>query len=307
MTISEALSFPNRVTIEVTNRCNIHCGFCPRNLFDMKQGDMDEELFCKIIDECSKHLPVCGVLFFRGEPLIFSKLVKYIKYAKKKGLAPIQIASNGLALDEGLADELLDCGLDFISFSMDTTNNEVYSRFRRNSNLDKATKNVIKFINKAEARKIMGLPVPEIQVSSVDIVEYQPYKQEFIDFWTKHSDRVRIYLESCSDGNFGSIEDKNILSFSNRMPCRKVFTDMIIYYNGDTALCNHDWNNNLGLGNVTLQSIFEIWNSEKYIKLREYHKNPNGFDSGIICDTCDQWKIDYADGKLLGELYYKER
>jgi radical SAM protein with 4Fe4S-binding SPASM domain len=299
------LDFPNRVTIEVTNRCNIHCRFCPRNLFDMQLGDMEESLFCKIVDECAEHLPVCGVLFFRGEPFIFEKMVDFIKYAKEKGLSPIQIASNGLALDERKADKVLASGLDFISFSMDTIDKEVYAQARKHSDLDLSTQNVISFINKAEARKAAGLPVPEIQVSSVDIKEYQPYKQEFIDFWTKYADRTRIYVESCGDGNFGSLADKDIIPYQERMPCRKVFTDMIVYYDGNVALCNHDWNNELQLGNIKQQSISEIWNGEKYQELRKYHQNPAGFDKGIICDNCDQWKIDYAEQKILGELYYK--
>ena len=44
------LDFPNRVTIELTNRCNVSCTFCHRQVVQMELGDMSYELYNKIID-----------------------------------------------------------------------------------------------------------------------------------------------------------------------------------------------------------------------------------------------------------------
>ena len=115
------LDFPNRITVELTNRCNVSCTFCPRQTVDMPLGDMDEELYKKIIDEASEHLPIKLVCFFRGESILHTNFIKFVRYAKDKGIGPIQFASNAKDLTEELADQILEVGIDFISFSLDTS------------------------------------------------------------------------------------------------------------------------------------------------------------------------------------------
>lgn len=68
------LEFPNRITVELTNRCNVSCTFCPRQTVNMTLGDMDWNLYKKIIDEASLHLPVKLVCFFRGNPFCILNL-----------------------------------------------------------------------------------------------------------------------------------------------------------------------------------------------------------------------------------------
>lgn len=51
-----------------------------------------------------------------------------------------------------------------------------------------------------------------------------------------------MYPEHSSNGAFGSLKEKyNLPDINKRLPCKKVFTDMVIYWNGDAAVCNHDW------------------------------------------------------------------
>lgn len=59
------LSFPNRITVELTNECNVSCTFCNRQKIQMELGFMSKELYYKIIDEAAQHLPVKLVPFFR--------------------------------------------------------------------------------------------------------------------------------------------------------------------------------------------------------------------------------------------------
>ena len=66
----EKLEFPNRITIELTNQCNVSCTFCPRQQVPMEIGFMKKELYYKIIDEAARHLPIKIVIFFRGESLL---------------------------------------------------------------------------------------------------------------------------------------------------------------------------------------------------------------------------------------------
>lgn len=299
----ERRKFPERITVELTNRCNLECTFCPRHLVDMKLGNMAWNLFQKIVDEASKHLPMIMPLFFRGESLTHPELCKMIRYAKEKGIGPIQLASNGFLLDDKMGDSVIASGLDFISFSLDTIDAEVYRETRIHSDLHIAMDNVVAFVKKCEKLKAEGKQVPEIQVSSVDIADYKASQQKFIDFWRQYADRVRIYIEHSSDGNLGSIKalhDEN----ERRKPCGKVYNDMIIYWDGRVGICNHDWDNRLDIGNVSEASIEAIWNSDKYNAIRDMHES-GVFTDDIVCKNCDHWKIYYSPEGFVGKAFDK--
>lgn len=299
------LDFPNRITVELTNDCNVSCTFCNRQKIAMDIGYMDETLFYKIVDEMANHLPIKMVPFFRGEPLMHPQIIDFIKYAKKKGIGPIQMASNALLLDEKMQDDLIESGIDYVSFSLDTLDHELYRCSRQLGDLEISSKNVESMGLKCKERRKRGLSAPTIQVSTINIDEYIPGQKAFIDKWTQYADVVRVYEQHDEKGRLVNPEiQKKLDIFSERKPCRKVFTDMIIYWDGRLALCNYDWNENREVGNVSKMSLQEAWNSKMYEAIRQMHLNDT-FDESI-CKECHHWKIDYVENGFLGQAYSKE-
>lgn len=299
----QKLDFPNRITIEITNRCNVSCTFCPRQTVNMPLGDMDEKTYKKIIDEAAQHLPIKLVLFFRGESVLHPQFLDFAKYAKEKGIGPIQFASNGKALTEELADKMIEIGIDFVSFSLDTIDKELYAKSRLTGDLDLSMKHVIAFAGKCKDRRLKGLSAPTIQVSTIELEEYMPGQEKFICFWKQYADIVRVYYEHDDKGHFANPEvQRQFAAMTERRPCRKVFTDFLIYWNGYTALCNYDWNGYIKGFNVKDMSIKEIWDSQEYEQVRQMHYN-NNFCEDIICRDCDHWRIDYVENGCLGKVY----
>lgn len=295
--------FPKRVTIELTNRCNVSCTFCHRCEFKMKIGDMSVELYKKIIDEMAEHIPVAMVPFFRGESLLHPKFIEFVKYAKEKGIGPIQYTSNGLALTKELAKKIIEAEVDFVSFSLDTLDVDLYKQSRLAGNLHKSMDNVIFFAELCNKYKENGKKVPEIQVSSVDIDLYREGQRDFIDFWRKYVDIVRIYEEHDNNGRFRNKEASQKLEYIiERKPCKKIYTDMVICWDGSISLCCYDWNELHDFGNLKKDSIVEIWNGNAYKKLREMHEN-NAITDDFICKECEFWKADYLDEHILGKIY----
>ncbi len=74
------------IEIEVINRCNGICPFCPvnRNTDPRKSKKMDEELFKKIIDELGE-LKYSGrlALHSNNEPFLDSRIIEFAKYARE--------------------------------------------------------------------------------------------------------------------------------------------------------------------------------------------------------------------------------
>lgn len=300
--MSENNYFPKRIYVELTNCCNLQCNFCPRHYSKMKLGYMSDKLFYKIVDEASKFSQVTLVIFFRGESLLHPRIIKFIEYAKQKGIEQIELASNGLLLSSEIGEKLIRAGLDFISFSIDTNNPSTYARNRINGNLEKSINNVITFSGKCLEMKKKGQKVPVVQVSTVDIEEYRKDQKQFINFWLKFVDRVRVYVEHSKGGDYGSM--RNLVLNMKRKKCNKLYNEMTIYWNGSVALCCYDWDNNLSFPNVLNTSIEEIWDSIEYRKIRSMHEKME-IDKEGVCYQCDQWKIDYTREGYLGKTYTK--
>ena len=264
---------------------------------------IEDKLFYKIIDEMARHLPVKLVPFFRGEPLMHPQLIPFLQYAKQKGVGPIQMASNALLLDDQMQDRLIEAGIDYLSFSLDTVDPKVYERSRMFGNLEISSNHVKSMGLKCKERKKKGLSAPTIQVSTINIEEYLPKQKEFIEEWLPYVDVVRVYEQHDEKGRLVDPQIRKSLDiFEERKPCRKVFTDMIIYWDGRMALCNYDWNEQRNIGNANTMTLQEAWDSEEYENVRKMHLC-NQFDRGI-CADCHHWKIDYTENGFIGTSYY---
>lgn len=295
------LEFPNRVTIELTNRCNVSCTFCHRQVIDMPLGDMSFDLYKKIIDEMAEHTPIKMVPFFRGETILHPRFVEFMKYAKEKGIGPIQLFSNGLGFDKHIAEAVIESGVDFVSFSLDTLDTDIYKESRLQGDLQISIENVRRFGSLCKEYGKKGIAVPEIQVSSVDLDVYRPKQQEFIEYWKQYVDIVRIYEEHDENGRFVKKEISDKLSYiSERRPCHKLYNDMIIYWDGRAALCNYDWDEKHNIGDANTQSLGEIWNSEEYERIRCMHETDT-ISEEYLCSKCEHWKAGYLEEQYLGK------
>ena len=198
---------------------------------------------------------------------------------------------------------MLDIGIDFISFSLDTLNPQVYRSTRKQGNLCTSMEHVIGLSEKCRQRRAQGLAAPVLQVSTIELKEYLDEQQDFVAFWQKHMDIVRVYYEHDEKGGFRSDEVKRQLAhIGERRPCRKVFTDFLVYWNGDLALCNYDWKGGIKGLNVKNLSIYEAWHSEEYERVRRM-QNETIFEESLMCKGCQHWRIDYMPEGFLGKMY----
>src|SRR4030066_2587471 len=110
--------YPIRIWIETSGSCNLKCRFCVnKNLSSDQRGDMDFNLYKKIIDEISGKVHDVN-LFHRGEPLLNKDIVPMIAYANKKGVRT-RIHTNATLMNKELDGNMILAGLDLISFSFD--------------------------------------------------------------------------------------------------------------------------------------------------------------------------------------------
>ena len=101
------------IDIELTNRCNATCDFCPREKTP-KQGFMAWDVFEKSVERILA-LGNHGRVFFTGlgEPMLHPRFLEYVRYGIAQGLN-VGICSNGSRLTPQLTADLLESAVHYV-------------------------------------------------------------------------------------------------------------------------------------------------------------------------------------------------
>lgn len=131
-----------RVYVEVTNKCNLNCSICMRNVWDVEYGHMSNEALERILSgvvDC----PQKPELFFGGygEPLSHPKVLEMIAQAKEWGHR-VSLITNGILLTEEVSRKLIDLNLDMLWVSLDGASPECYADVRLGDSLPVVLENL---------------------------------------------------------------------------------------------------------------------------------------------------------------------
>lgn len=267
---------PKRVAVELTNRCNRACRGCPRLKTNYPLGDMKWDLLTTILGQLPDTTTI--IPFFRGEPLLYPRFVDALALMKR--FKQVQIATNGDKLTRKNRNAILK----FCSSASISLHDFVYP--------DETKNNILTFLYNASGNNV------ETQVSILDTLIPPLRKENFVEEWLQHADRVRIYVEHSLKG-YG---DTRLKIKDEGQPCSKPFNEMVVYWDGKVALCCHDWNANGALGDLNVYTVDEVWNGSSYRIVRHYH-SMGARRKVVACKHCHQWMADYTPNKMLGELY----
>jgi hypothetical protein len=112
-------SFPRRIGVFLTNRCNFACPMCAvqevRGLLLARGGDLPFDLVDQVLKECSPHQPVID--FLGGEPLLYPELARAVALAADRRALAV-VTTNGLTL-AGHAESLVRARLPMLQVSLD--------------------------------------------------------------------------------------------------------------------------------------------------------------------------------------------
>jgi len=115
------------IQIEVTSRCNAACAYCPHTAYREAWDSRDLSLatFQRLLPVLARKR--WAYLQGWGEPLLHPDFFTMVALAKKTGCL-VGTTTNGMLLDAGIADKLVEVGLDLVAFSLTglkERNNEV--------------------------------------------------------------------------------------------------------------------------------------------------------------------------------------
>ncbi len=299
--------------IETTNACNMRCEMCPRTTIMTRPIEtMQPELFKKVIDQlkpfsaeqlsrwenfaATKYgiqkndmsenhyflyvIPRVIVLHGYGDPLLDKNMPQYVKWMTEKGLESY-FSCNPANINMERTIETFENGLGYVKYSIESVDDLRHKEVRGNaSNFTQSYKNILKLLElKAQRNYKTTIVITMINLNKPwQQDEFARLKEAFKDL------DVYVYLKSQDqqwyEDNKNTTQSIHWLEF-----CQFPWSSMTVKSNGESVECVEDFNNEIILGDAKTQSLYDIWNGEKYKQFRNDH-----FDlkPGIKCtEQCD--------------------
>jgi len=286
--------FPTMVVIQTHAYCNASCIMCPyRDIIKDKnvpKGYMKPELFYKIIDECSKYNVKKISPYLMNGPLLDENMFNYIKYIRKKmPKAVININSNGFALTKEKAEKLAETGIHRVVFSVHGISEKKYKKI---TGLDLKTvlENIDYYLSLKKKNNT------SVEITGITEWFTDEELKKWVDYWNKRNVKL-IYRNLHSRAK--NVKVPEVISKMQKFGKTKGTKDKIygcthregtnkmdIMFNGDVVLCCMDWYRSVVLGNVNNDSLYNIWNSEKFNKIRRMMVSKDDSSDNFICKRC---------------------
>ncbi len=283
-----AISIP-QVYIETTLACNARCVMC-RHGYEKMTGQMQMDLFCKIIDECFLlGIKAVGLSVY-GEPLADKLLFERISYLREKGMA-YSFYTNGSLLDEEKAVMLFELGgLMRINFSLNAFSSETYRKVTGMDCRDRTYDNVLRFLALKDKYKREDL---DVGVSLVRINANKDEVDEFLRFWKSQRQVTSFTIGDLWErvGGWGSDVLGSVgrlhKAGKSQLPCLALWRFLIIYCDGRVAPCCDDADERgLIVGDVSREKLIDIWRGEKLSCLRQMHLSGCRIKHAV-CGVCN--------------------
>ena len=299
--------------IETTNACNMRCEMCPRTtMMTRPVKTMKKDTFIKIIDQLkpfsqpewkkwerfcesvygiSQHdmsenhfflfiIPKVIQLHGYGDPLLDKNMAEYVKLLHEKGFFSY-FSCNPANIDINTTKKIFENHLDYIKYSLESVSDITHRKIRGNkSNFSESYDKIMKLLEiKQEQGHKTTIIITMLDLNRPDQMDdYRQLKDAF------SGKDVYLYLKSEDQQwyrkNFHGTESVHWSEI-----CKHPWMSMTIKSNGEAAMCMEDFNNEIILGDANKESLFDIWNGEKY---RQFRWDQFNLKPGIKCrEQCD--------------------
>ena len=282
-------NFPKFLSIQTTSFCNGRCIFCPAQEAQSRFGRrvMQEQIFRKIIDECAKFRSVERlILYLNNEPLTDPHLVQRINYAKSRvPWAAVHLLTNAGLLTKDLALELIDSRLDWIGFSFQGIRKDTYEKVM-GLDYTRTLDNVLRFIKEAKMKRNVAEFIMVTFLGNKYLSAEE--RDEAVNFWKSQGIERVSYFESAIS-RAGNVKSLPAVRHAEIHGCNSIWANEMIHIveNADVIACCMDWNREVILGNLSRQSIAELWNSSDYASFREKRDGKKVSAEDFICKRCE--------------------
>lgn len=280
------MTFVN-LDIELTNRCNASCYFCPRDQTP-HQGLMSREVFEQTLQRAVEFRPVlesrlerellislCGL----GEPLLNPRAVESVRRVTEEGFQ-CSIASNGALLSEEKGRALLDAGLRRIDINVGEEGAEYEDIYKLP--FERTLENVVRFAEMAGDQC-------RVEIVLVDHRRDPAHRDHMMEFWRERGLEHFVHFPIMNRGGALFVDHMQFEELPHRdralelldtgdtpALCYAPFLFLFVGYDGQYYLCCSDWRKEAPLGSVFDETFESIMAEKLEISLR---RRP-------VCESC---------------------
>ncbi len=279
------LPYPTTVAIEGTSACNAACVMCGHKSMKRAQGVMSMELYKRVLGQL-QDWPIKSLLLSGfGEPLLDPHLEERISLAKSKGFGNIGLVSNASLISPEKAGRLISAGLDLMHISLDGASPETYHKLRPGLDYPKVVENIDHILSLS--------PRPKIYIQ---VVTLNDNKEEITDLrrlWEPKADRL-IFRQAQDWAGQVLLPDQehspHLMERKLWPPCRYLWDQLNIYWNGTVPACCLDYEARQVIGNAETDDLAGIWKGAVLGDLRQKH-NAGQRDQISLCRHCRYFSV----------------
>lgn len=250
------------IDIELTNRCNAKCHFCPRDQTP-HQGLMTPEVFdqslARVIEFrdavdgspfADPPIHLCGL----GEPLLNKRAPEHVRQVREAGFH-CSMASNGSLLDEERGRALLDAGLQRININVGERGDGYEDVYKLP--WERTRDNVTRFIAMADGRC-------EVNIVLVNHRRDDEHMDEMRSFWRGFGIKQFSPFNVINRGGALFVDHMQFEKYPESASATQMLTErggaepicflpfasLFVGYDGQYYLCCSDWKKEAPLGSV---------------------------------------------------------
>lgn len=292
--------WPRALVLDITNRCNAKCLWCPQPQLD-DLGAMSMSLFKKIIDDYKTR---GGAIRFGtfGEPLMDKTFGEKIHYLKKfSSIKKVELVTNAFFLNEKNTSLLIENNVD-VEISLDEMEKDTFEKIKQMS-YDVVRTNILNFLahNDRAGRPVNVNFRVKSSLSRKDTEEHElfkkltehrctieltPMEEDSITSWAGRFDKEKFYEEHMNSSTIVKKHNYKQFNKTNKAPCNQAWKWMVVYWDGKVVLCCVDMFSSTVLGNLSQQTIEEVWRGPVFTDIREKMIQRKRFEIPI-CQDCD--------------------
>lgn len=280
--------FPEAIDIESITGCNARCIFCGQAEMrkGLPNGKMSDELFRKIVDECAgyKGLLKRFSFAFDNEPLLDKKLIDKVAYVKENcPFVTTNITTNGILLTKEISEDIYSKAIvDEINVSINGITKEIYEKIMGVKSFEKvmANMNDLSLIHRNHNGK-----KPAVEINICLTPDNMSEKEAMAKYWHEKgflTNFIKLDNRTQDDKEFSKIivQAKPYYQY-----CRRPFHTMVICWDGAVPLCCADYGRGCVVGDVSHESLYDVWNGERMNQARR-EMSTGRFDIAKICANC---------------------
>lgn len=244
---------------------------------------MDWDLYRSIVDQAI----ALGIrrysVYLMNEPMLDRELPERVAYVSARITKPqyVKVTSHGGLLTERMARGLLDSGLNKLKISVQSLNPKTY-RAIMGLELSKTLSNIDRLLT---LKQQGGYTLPRLEIVMVDSIQTHNEIPAMKRYWQQRD--IKLYIEPVENrADQQNIRDsavgaRTLKAFSW---CRRLIEQIYILYDGRMLQCCADWEQRSVMGDLTLESLANIWLGARYSDYRR--RFAAGNVKGLICAGC---------------------